>query len=132
MLWWKNNFLIEVTIASNYIFVTMSSFYVFMLFFHAKKAIAQLQHIHLFWQPLDNMYPLKLLDLDISYDYIFSINKKLRGINPMVLSAPWAVSYSDNIFEPPNSHYQTFSSKNIFPFYYTLVPFKQTLITINL
>ena len=37
--------------------------------------------------------------------------KKIPGINPMSLSAPWFVSYSKNCLESPNFHHQTFSPK---------------------
>ena len=34
----------------------------------------------------------------------------LRGISPIMFSAPWFDSYPNNFFEPPKFHYQTFSS----------------------
>ena len=41
--------------------------------------------------------------------------KKKRGINPMVLSAPWSDSYLNNCFEPPKFHHKNLYTKPLFP-----------------
>ena len=67
------------------------------------------------------LYPLALYYLDI----IIIINKKLRGINPMGLSAPWTISYSNNCLGTQNCHYQTFYSKTFFHFDSKFFPVKK-------
>ena len=48
------------------------------------------------------------------------MTEKLRRINPMVLSYPGLDSYPKNCFEPPNLHYQTWSSKTFSLWLYTI------------
>ena len=97
-------------------------FFWFFLFFHAKKWMTHLQHLHLCWQLLNNLYPLTSWYLWILM--IIYFEKKL-GIDPIGFSAPWEVYYFNNCIEPSTFNYQTFSYKTFFTFILHLSHFKK-------
>ena len=78
---------------------------------HEKKEMMQLQHLHLCWQQMDNLYPFILWYLELFWNTKHSPKpwgcclENFQGINSMGLSAPLYDSYPNKCSETPSFHW---------------------------
>ena len=95
-------------------FVTMSFFKNIFCVWNSRKLMIQLQQLHFWQQPMENMNPLTLwyigfIIILFLVHFWWTINKcrvteKLQGVKPIGLSDPLDNSYPNNCSETKKCH----------------------------